>query len=281
MRRQGRGHEVTAHACPKPATDARQPANEGTRRWWEIRQLAVTTGPTSAAEILLYGQIGDTWWEEGVTAEAFVSALAALDVDRINLRINSPGGNVFQATAIYNALVRHRAVVDVTVDGIAASAASFIAQAGDTVTMGRGSTMMIHDASGGCLGTPADMREMATVLDTVSDNIAGIYADRTGTPAETWRETMRCGDTWYNAEQAVEAGLADMVAPAPTRERDQAPEPTDRAPEMAAPADGPTTPTTTDDDWAATVAALTTPPDDWAALVAQLGAHDQHAREAA
>jgi ATP-dependent protease ClpP protease subunit len=126
----------------------------------------------------------------------------------INLHINSPGGSVFDGLAIYNALKDHTAEVRVTVDALAASAASFIAQSGDNIRMGRQAMMMIHDASGFTVGNAKDHREMANLLDKLSDAIAEIYADRTGFPTAHWRNAMLV-ETWYSAQEAVDAMLAD------------------------------------------------------------------------
>lgn len=166
-------------------------------------------GPT---EIWLYDEIG--FW--GVSAEMFNQALAEIDTTEILLRVNSPGGDVFDGTAMYNALVDHPATVTCRVEGLAASAASFIAQAADKVVMGRGAEMMVHDASGLCIGNSADMQEMAAILDRVSDGIAGIYHDRAGGSTASWRATMR-GEQWYTADEAVAAGLADEVMAAPKK----------------------------------------------------------------
>ncbi|GAA4226085.1 hypothetical protein GCM10022254_09870 [Actinomadura meridiana] len=160
------------------------------------------------AEMLLYAEIG--YW--GVTASDVASALATVTAPTLHVRINSPGGDVFDGIAIYNALADHPADVSVTVDGIAASAASFIAMAGDTIKMNRGSQMMIHDASGLCVGNAADMTEMADLLDRCSDIIAKIYAARAGGRFTSWRKLMRA-ETWYSASEAVGAGLASEAAP--------------------------------------------------------------------
>lgn len=163
-------------------------------------------------EVWLYDEIG--FW--GVSAEVFCRALAEIDAPEILLRVNSPGGDVFDGTAMYNALVDHPATVTCRVEGLAASAASFIAQAADKVIMGRGAELMIHDASGLCVGNATDMTEMAAILDRVSDGIAGIYHDRAGGSARSWRDTMR-GEQWYTADEAVAAGLADEVMAAPKK----------------------------------------------------------------
>jgi ATP-dependent protease ClpP protease subunit len=139
------------------------------------------------------------------------------------LHINSGGGDVFDAVAIYSGLRNHKATVNVAVDGIAASAASFIAMAGDTVGIEKPARMMIHDASGLVIGNASDMRDMAELLDDVSDTIAEIYADRAGESTDTWRGRMK-SETWYSAQQAVDAKLADSIignkpAEATNRER--------------------------------------------------------------
>ncbi len=164
------------------------------------------------AEMWLYDEIG--FW--GVTAAEFCQALAGLDASEIVLRVNSPGGDVFDGVAMYNALVDHPATVTAKVDGLAASAASFIIQAADKVIMGRQAELMIHDASGLCIGNASDMTEMAAVLDRVSDGIASIYHDRAGGSQKSWRDVMR-GEQWYTPDEAVAAGLADEVMAAPKK----------------------------------------------------------------
>src|SRR5262249_29690020 len=130
----------------------------------------------------------------------------------IEMHINSPGGDVFDGIAIYNQLRHRQGQVAVIVDGLAASAASFIAQAASPGQLGMSphSQMMIHDGFGMSIGNAADMRQMADLLDKASDNIAGIYADRTGKPAEYWRNLMR-SETWLSDSEAVAEGLADYV----------------------------------------------------------------------
>jgi ATP-dependent protease ClpP protease subunit len=181
-----------------------RPQNRG-GDWWKIGN---TDG--DRAEVFIYGYIGDDWAEEDVTAASFTKTLRAITAPVIDLRVNSPGGAVFDGIAIYTALLDHPATVDVTVDGVAASAASFVSMAGDTVAMQKPAKMMIHDASGIVLGNAADMQEMADLLNELSDTIAGIYADRAGGTVAKWRDAMKT-ETWYSAAAAVEAGLADQV----------------------------------------------------------------------
>jgi ATP-dependent protease ClpP protease subunit len=169
--------------------------------WYEIRNQTSTD-----AELHVYDEIG--YW--GVTAAEFVKELQALDVDSIRLHINSPGGDVFDGLAILNALRQHRARIDVTVDGLAASAASFIAMCGDTVMMAPQSMMMIHDAAGMAWGDARELRSTADLLDKVSGNIADVYTARAGGTAAEWRARM-LDETWLTAAEAVLVGLADGI----------------------------------------------------------------------
>jgi ATP-dependent Clp endopeptidase proteolytic subunit ClpP len=164
------------------------------------------------AVIRLYDPI-DSWGEFwGVSAKEFVQALDELPerIDEIHLHINSPGGDVFDGIAILNALRSHRAHVVAIVDGIAASAASFIAVGADELVMAKNSELMIHDAWGLCVGNAADMTAMAEMLGKNSDNIASIYAEKAGGDLATWRSAMEA-ETWYSAQEAVTAKLADRI----------------------------------------------------------------------
>ncbi|WP_238780403.1 head maturation protease, ClpP-related [Prescottella equi] len=189
-------------------THRRTPAAQGgqTREWYTIRNADTKDEPT---EVLIYDEIGSSWWG-GVSAKSFAKDLSAIDATDITVRLNSPGGDVFEGIAILNALRNHKARITVYVDGIAASAASFIAMAGDEIVMCRNAEMMIHDAWGYCGGNAAEVRKYADELDRVSDNIASIYADRTDATTEEWRAVMR-DEVWYSADEAVTAGLADRV----------------------------------------------------------------------
>lgn len=172
--------------------------------WWRI-----SGADDERAEVFIYGAISD--WYGDVNAADFVKALSDISAPSIDLRVNSPGGLVFDAVAIYTALQDHAARVDVRIEGIAASAASFIAQAGDTIEIAKPARMMIHDAQGFTMGGPAEHRDMLNLLEDLSDMIAEIYADRAGGTVADWREPMKA-TTWYTSAAAVEAGLADTVA---------------------------------------------------------------------
>jgi ATP-dependent Clp endopeptidase proteolytic subunit ClpP len=184
------------------------------RPWYRIVNLD-DDGP---ARVDVYDEIGGSWFSDGVTASGFVAQLAAIPSSRaLEVHINSPGGDVFDGISIYNSIAQRQGPVTTVVDGLAASAASFIAQAGKTRVVSPGSMMMIHDASGICIGDAADMREVADLLDQVSGNLADIYAAHTGKPAGGWRDAMQA-ETWYKAAEAVDAGLADRLLERPAPE---------------------------------------------------------------
>lgn len=171
------------------------------------------------ATLRLYDYIDGEGGYWGISANEVAEALDAIEspLTRIELRINSGGGAVWDGLAILNTLRSHSAPVTAVVDGIAASAASFIAVACDEVVMMPNSRMMIHDAMGLCVGQAVDMREYADFLDDSSQNIAEIYADKAGGTPDEWRQHMTergLLGTWYSAAEAVEAGLADRVGEA-------------------------------------------------------------------
>ena len=173
-------------------------------------------GDDTEAVLRLYDPI-DSWGEDwGVSAKEFAGALNALpdSTQTIRLHLNSPGGEVFEAVTILNMLRQHQARVVAVVDGLAASAASFLAAGADELIMGANSTLMIHDAWGGCIGDARDMRDLADRLDSLSNNIASIYAAKAGGTVEDWRDAM-LAESWYSAEEAVAAGLADSIAGPP------------------------------------------------------------------
>lgn len=195
-------NDLSGLRIPRSASHPFNRDESKNKDWFTIRNAK-----DDVTEILIYDEIG--FW--GTDARTFVKDLMKIETNKIVVRINSPGGEIFDGVAIYNALKMHDAEVDVFVDGLAASAASFIAQAGDTITMREGTTMMIHDGLALCIGNESDMLEAAKVLSTVSNNIAGIYAASAGGTVESWRALMR-QEVWFNAQEAVDAGLADEVS---------------------------------------------------------------------
>ncbi len=180
----------------------RPPTPRGARRsWFAMKPLSELE-----AEVLIYDFIGTG----GVSADDFAQELSNIKASKITLRVNSEGGSVFDGIAIFNAIRRHRATVTAFVDGLAASAASFLIMAASEVVMSPHSQMIIHDAHGVCLGPAEEMRKLGEELDMASDNIAAIYARKTGGTVEEWRALMRV-ETWFTDKSAVEAGLADRV----------------------------------------------------------------------
>jgi ATP-dependent protease ClpP protease subunit len=175
---------------------------------------AQDTGP---ALMHIYDEIG--WF--GVWPADVVEALNTIKGD-VEVHLNSPGGNVFDGLAIYASLMDHPGQVSVVVDGLAASAASFIAQAAapGKLQMTPNGTMMIHDAWGLCAGNAAEMAEMAALLEETSDNIASIYAGRGGLTVPEYRDLMKA-ETWMVGQKAVDLRLADSVR----RPADSAPPP--------------------------------------------------------
>jgi ATP-dependent protease ClpP protease subunit len=171
--------------------------HQGHNDWYRIRNQR--QGP---AQLHIYDEIGYF----GVSASDLVRDLADVE-GPLEVHLNSPGGEVFDGIAIYNALIARKDVT-VMIDGIAASIASVIAMAGNPVLVARQGTMMVHDGFGMSIGNADDMREMADLLDRTSNNIASIYSDHTGRPADYWREIMRA-ETWYNGQEAIDSGLAD------------------------------------------------------------------------
>lgn len=178
------------------------------RRWYEM----VRAQASGTAVIRIFGDIGESWWTDSVSAAAFAKELDALgEVSTLEIRLNSPGGDMFDGVAIFNTLRTHSARKAVYVDGLAASAASIVAMAADELVMGTGTQLMIHDAWSFFLGNADDARKQADVLDQLSGSMAEIYADRAGGAASMWRDAMR-QETWYGAQEAVDAGLADRVS---------------------------------------------------------------------
>ncbi len=189
------------------------------------RQFTVVNDvETGEAEIFLYDAIASNkeeaeWWG-GVDPETFVKAVRGIDAQNIHLRINSPGGSVFAARTMEQALREHKATVTVHIDGLAASAASFLAMAGDEIIMSDGAMMMIHKAWTVSWGNADDLLAEATLLEKLDGTLANTYAKRAGGDESTFADYMR-NETWFTAEEAVAAGLADTIydaEPVPKKE---------------------------------------------------------------
>lgn len=176
------------------------------RKWYEIKNLA-----ERHAELWIYEQIGEDWWTgEGVTAKGFCQEMAALDVDTIDLHINSPGGLISEGQAIYNAIKNHPASVTSYVDGIAASIASVIALAGNRVVMNANAIFMVHNPWGGCVGSASEMRAYADILDKFRETIVGVYVAKSGRSVDEV-EAIMDAETWMTASEAEEFGFCDEV----------------------------------------------------------------------
>lgn len=164
-------------------------------------------------EILMYGTVG---WE--ITAAETIAKLADMTGD-VTVRINSYGGDSFEGVAVMNALRHHDGQVTAVIDGVAASAASVIAVGGaDRLVMRPGSELMIHDAWTFADGNAADLTKVAGDLERTSQSMAEIYAGKGGGEPDEWRDMMRA-ETWFSAQEAVDAGLADAVEDGRTAEK--------------------------------------------------------------
>lgn len=189
---------------PKPGSD-----------WFRIENAKKSGDPT---KVYIYDEIG--FW--GTSAKDFAALLDDIDTDKIEVHFNSPGGSVFDGLAIHATIKNHKATVTGIVDGLAASAASFILQACDIRQSTRNAQIMIHDAKAYAGGNAEQMRKAADTLDRISDNIADIYAVRSGQTksAEEFRALMKAGDKWYSGNEASEDGLIDEVLDNPEEEEE-------------------------------------------------------------
>lgn len=168
----------------------------------------------TVAEILLYAQIGDSFWEEGVTAKGFAEELKKLpsSIKEIHLRVNSPGGSVFEGMSIYENLrsqkTKHGRKIIAYVDGVAASIASIIIMAADEIIVGDGSMVMIHKPMGGVFGNTTELERIINVLDKIEDQMISIYSKKTGQSRIEIAKAL-AEETWYTSEEAIEVGIAD------------------------------------------------------------------------
>ncbi|MBN6729436.1 head maturation protease, ClpP-related [Burkholderia multivorans] len=180
---------------------------KGKKRWWDIRAQANAAGE-QIAEIRIYGDIG--FW--GTDAGLFASRLdeVAATATSIVVAVNSMGGDVFDAFTIYNALRRHAGKVTGRVDGVAASAASLILMACDEIVMPSNAMLMIHNPHTVAAGEASDLRKLADLLDSTSDNMLAAYVERSGRAEDEVRAIMDA-ETWLTAAQAQEQGFCDTI----------------------------------------------------------------------
>lgn len=157
-------------------------------------------------EILIYSDIGTDWFGDSVSAVSVKAQLDQMEGD-VTIRINSPGGDVFDGFAIYNLLAQHKGKKTVYIDGLAASAASVVAMAGDEIVMGDNALMMIHNPWTMSLGNSAEMRSTADLLDKIRDSIVTTYATKSTLDGATIADLME-KETWFSADEAVADGFA-------------------------------------------------------------------------
>lgn len=187
---------------------------------WQMREdcldkwnPAISAAATDDNTISILDAIGqDFWTGEGVTAKRIGAALRAIGDKEVIVNINSPGGDFFEGVAIYNMLRAHPAKVTVRVVGLAASAASVIAMAGDEIQIGQAGFLMIHNAWTVGVGNRHDMAELVQTLETFDSSMAEVYSARTGVKQKACAKLMDA-ETWLSGSKAVEDGFADGFLP--------------------------------------------------------------------
>lgn len=194
------------HRMSKAGFDLRPDAVD---RWQPEICAAASDSDTS---ISIYDSIGENWEGTGVTAKRISAALRSIGPKDVTVNINSPGGDFFEGVAIYNLLREHQGKVTVRVLGVAASAASVIAMAGDEILMGEGSFLMIHNAWAVAVGNRHDMLDTAAVLKPFDAAMAALYAQQSGMTVQKF-EALMDEETWVGALEAVEWGLATGLIP--------------------------------------------------------------------
>ncbi len=172
--------------------------------WYKVARA----NKSDEVDVFIYDEIG--FW--GVQASDFVAELKEIDTKTINLRVNSPGGSVFDGLAIYQAFASHPAKIIAYVDGWAASIASVIIMAADTIKVGEAAQVMIHKPWSFAMGSADDMRKEADVLDSIQEAIIDVYVARTGGDRDSITSQVN-DETWFRGQEAVDAGFADEVIP--------------------------------------------------------------------
>lgn len=205
--------EFRARLAEREAISARmanaRPRPEGRTDWCRIENAAA-----EEATVYIFDEIG--YW--GTSAQAFVDQLTAITAPKIMVQINSPGGEVWDGIAIHTALATSKAHITTFNTGIAASAASFIMMAGDTIKQARNAVTMIHEASGFTWGNKRDHAKNIEILDKVDNNIADMYQMQAGGTIEFWLAAME-RETWYTGKEALAAGLIDEITDPDEEER--------------------------------------------------------------
>lgn len=178
----------------------------------EGAKFKVVNKTVTTAEIIIYSEIGFSWWGDGIDAKSFSDELKEIpkSVTQIDVRINSPGGDVFDGITIYNRLKQHSANVTVYVDGLAASIASIIMMAGDEIILSEGAMIMVHKPMSGLFGNSIELEELISRLDDVEEQLVGIYKRKTGLDRSEIK-SMLAKETWLGAEEAIELGFVDKI----------------------------------------------------------------------
>lgn len=193
-----------------PSICAFEPDADAVERW--NAGIMAAQSPDNTISVL--DVIGEDFWTGGgVTSKRVSAALRAIGDHDVFVDLNSPGGDFFEGVAIYNALRAHPKKVTVRVLGLAASAASVIAMAGDEIQIGKAGFLMVHNAWVVAIGNRHDLADAAKTMEPFDDAMATVYADRAGVKKAKAAEWMD-NETWFNGEQAVAAGLADSFLPA-------------------------------------------------------------------
>ena len=192
------------------------------KKFWNFIQ----NEDTSETELLFNGPISeDTWWGDEVTPALFRDELSKVS-GNLTVWLNSPGGDVFAASQIYSMLKNHKGKVTVKIDGIAASAASVVAMAGDETLISPTGMLMIHDPMTLAYGNKTDMEQTITMLEEVKESILNAYVQKSHQSRETLSQLMS-EETWMNAEKALELGLVDGIlfadSPAPSTQTEPQP----------------------------------------------------------
>lgn len=196
----------------RPRADVRSHVSARALAKWDS---AIVAADDKEAErsISIYDVIGyDYWTGEGVTAKRVAAALRSMGAGPVTVNMNSPGGDLFEGIAIYNLLREHQGAVTIKVIGLAASAASIIAMAGDTVQVARAGFLMIHNVWTIAIGNRHDFREIADTIEPFDAALADIYAARTGKDPKALAKMMDA-ETWIGGSAAVDEGFADELLP--------------------------------------------------------------------
>lgn len=178
------------------------------------KYYSVQNKTEQSADILIYGVIGDSWYQESVTARQFVADLKALEKDypRINVRINSPGGSVFDGLPIFNALKNSTSDIHTYNDGLCASMAGLVLLSGKTVHSANNALLMLHSPMSGCQGNASDIQQVLDMLDKVQDSLIACITTRKGTTTDEIKtKYFDYKDHWLNADEAKAEGFIDVI----------------------------------------------------------------------